>query len=209
MDDADAPGAQEWVPARPTVPRLAAAAADCRGCELWHDATQVVFSQGAARASLMLVGEQPGDREDVEGKPFVGPAGKVLDEALEAAGIARQAVYLTNAVKHFRHEQRGKRRLHVKPELRHLVACRPWLEAEMAVVAPAVVVCLGASAGRSVLGRPVRIGAERGVVVPDSDPATVVTTHPSAVLRLRGKEGYCDAFDALVGDLRVAAEVGG
>jgi uracil-DNA glycosylase len=169
----------------------------------------VVFSQGAARASLMLVGEQPGDREDVEGKPFVGPAGKVLDEALEAAGIARQVVYLTNAVKHFRHEQRGKRRLHVKPELRHLVACRPWLEAEMAVVAPAVVVCLGASAGRSVLGRPVRIGAERGVVVPDSDPATVVTTHPSAVLRLRGKEGYVDAFDALVADLRVAAEVVG
>jgi uracil-DNA glycosylase len=209
MDDVDAPDAREWVPAHPTVPRLAAAAADCRGCELWHDATQVVFSQGTPRASLMLVGEQPGDREDLEGEPFVGPAGRVLDEALEAAGIARQAVYLTNAVKHFRHEQRGKRRLHVKPELRHLAACRPWLEAEMAVVAPSVVVCLGASAGRSVLGRPVRIGAERGVVVPDSDPATLVTTHPSAVLRLRGKEGYADAFDALVADLRVAAEVGG
>jgi uracil-DNA glycosylase len=154
----------------------------------------------------VLVGEQPGDREDLEGEPFVGPAGRVLDEALEAAGISREDVYLTNAVKHFRHQQRGKRRLHQKPELRHLEACHPWLEAELAVVAPAVVVCLGATAGRSVLGRPVRIGAERGVVVPDSEPATVVTTHPSAVLRLRGKDGYAEAFGGLVSDLRVAAD---
>jgi uracil-DNA glycosylase len=199
-------GAEAWVPERPTLPRLSAAASDCRGCELWADATQVVFSSGAPDARLVLVGEQPGDREDLEGEPFVGPAGRVLDEALEAAGISREDVYLTNAVKHFRHQQRGKRRLHQKPELRHLEACHPWLEAELAVVAPAVVVCLGATAGRSVLGRPVRIGAERGVVVPDSEPATVVTTHPSAVLRLRGKDGYAEAFGGLVSDLRVAAD---
>jgi DNA polymerase len=154
----------------------------------------------------MLVGEQPGDREDLEGEPFVGPAGRVLEQALEVAGIRREDVYLTNAVKHFRHEQRGKRRLHQKPELRHLVACRPWLEAELAVVAPVVVVCLGATAGRAVLGRPVRIGAERGAVITDGEPATVVTTHPSAVLRLRGKDGYDEAFGGLVADLRVAAD---
>lgn len=201
-----APTARPWLPDRPTLPRLARAASDCRGCELWEDATQVVFSSGAADSRLVLVGEQPGDREDLEGEPFVGPAGRVLGEALEAAGIPRGDVYLTNAVKHFRHEQRGRRRLHQKPELRHVAACRPWLEAELAVVAPTVVVCLGATAGRSVLGRPVRIGAERGVVVPDSDPATVVTTHPSAVLRLRGKDGYEEAFGGLVADLRVAAD---
>jgi uracil-DNA glycosylase len=198
--------AREWVPDRPTLPALASAAEGCRGCELWEDATQVVFSTGGPDSRLMLVGEQPGDREDLEGEPFVGPAGRVLGEALEEAGIAREEVYLTNAVKHFRHEQRGKRRIHQKPELRHVAACRPWLEAELAIVAPAVVVCLGATAGRSVLGRPVRIGAERGVVVPDSEPPAVVTTHPSAVLRLRGKGGYDEAFGGLVSDLRVAAD---
>jgi uracil-DNA glycosylase len=197
-------GAEDWVPDRPTLPRLSAAAADCRGCELWRDATQVVFSSGQRDASLMLVGEQPGDREDREGEPFVGPAGAVLDRALSEAGIDRTRVYLTNAVKHFRHQQRGRRRLHVKPDLQHLVACRPWLEAEMALVDPTVVVCLGASAGRSVLGRAVRIGEERGVVLSGPDRPALVTTHPSAVLRLRGRDGYEDAFDSLVSDLRVA-----
>lgn len=201
--------ARPWLPARPTLRRLASAAQDCQGCELYRDATAAVFSAGPAGASMMLVGEQPGDQEDRAGEPFVGPAGRVLDEALAAAGVDRDAIYLTNAVKHFRHQQRGKRRLHVKPELRHLVACHPWLEAELALVEPAVVVCLGASAGRSVLGRPVRIGAERGVVLPDVERPTVVTTHPSAVLRLRGKDEYAGAFDALVADLAVAAEVGG
>lgn len=201
--------ARPWLPARPTLDRLASAAQDCQGCELHRDATAAVFSTGPAEASMVLVGEQPGDQEDRAGEPFVGPAGRVLDEALAAAGVDRDGVYLTNAVKHFRHQQRGKRRIHVKPELRHLVACRPWLEAELALVEPAVVVCLGASAGRSVLGRPVRIGAERGVVLPDAERPTVVTTHPSAVLRLRGKDEYAGAFDALVADLAVAAEVGG
>jgi uracil-DNA glycosylase len=201
--------AQDWVPERPSLPSLRSAATDCRGCELWRDATQVVFSTGPASASMALVGEQPGDREDLAGEPFVGPAGRLLDEALAAAGADRELVYLTNAVKHFRHEQRGKRRLHVKPDLRHLVACHPWLEAELEVVDPDVVVCLGASAGRSVLGRVVRIGAERGVVLEAGGRRTVITSHPSAVLRLRGKDGYDEAFAALVADLRVAVEAAG
>lgn len=204
----DEPGAAEWVPPGADLDALAEAAHDCRGCELWQDATQVVFASGDASARIVLVGEQPGDREDREGEPFVGPAGRVLDEALEGAGIARQEVYLTNAVKHFRHEQRGKRRLHQKPDLRHLVACHPWLEAELAVVSPDVVVALGATAGRAVLGRTVRVGAERGRALDDvPGHATVLTMHPSAVLRLRGKEGYDEAFAALVDDLRVAASL--
>ncbi len=197
--------AQEWVPADADVAALARAAHDCRGCELWEGATQVVFSSGAEHGRLMLVGEQPGDREDLAGEPFVGPAGRVLDEALEAAGVAREEVYLTNAVKHFRFEQRGKRRIHEKPDLRHLVACRPWLEAELEAVDPDVVVCLGATAGRSVLGRTVRIGAERGRLL-DELPgrSALITTHPSALLRLRGHGGWDEAFEALVADLRVA-----
>lgn len=201
--------ARAGVPERPSLTRLRSAATDCRGCELWRDATQVVFSTGPARASMALVGEQPGDREDLVGEPFVGPAGRLLDEALAAAGADREVVYLTNAVKHFRHEQRGKRRLHVKPDLSHLVACHPWLEAELEVVDPDVVVCLGASAGRSVLGRAVRIGAERGAVLEAGGRRIVITSHPSAVLRLRGKDGYDDAFAALVADLRVAVEAAG
>jgi uracil-DNA glycosylase family protein len=199
--------AGKWLPDRPTVRRLAAAAADCRGCELWQDATQVVFSAGPAKARLALVGEQPGDQEDRVGEPFVGPAGRVLDDALEEAGIGRDEVYLTNAVKHFRHEQRGKRRIHQKPELRHLVACHPWLEAELGVVDPDVVVCLGATAGRAVLGRPVKIGAERGHLLDElPDRRALITTHPSALLRLRGRGGWDEAFEALVADLRVAAD---
>jgi uracil-DNA glycosylase family protein len=203
--------AAPWVPERPTVPKLEEAAASCRGCELWEPATQVVFSRGPAPAPLMLVGEQPGDQEDRQGEPFVGPAGRVLDDALEAAGIDRQEVYLTNAVKHFRHEQRGKRRIHQKPELRHLVACAPWLDAELALVDPDVVVALGATAGRALLGRTVRIGAERGQVIEaPNGRATVITTHPSALLRLRDRSDWREAFEGLVADLRVAAQsVGG
>lgn len=201
------PGAEQWVPQRPTLRKLAEAAAECRGCELWEPATQVVFSSGSASAPLMLVGEQPGDREDVEGEPFVGPAGRVLVDALVVVGVPRSDVYMTNAVKHFRHEQRGKRRIHQKPELRHLIACHPWLEAELDVVEPAVVVALGATAGRAVLGRPVKIGAERGRIL-DELPrhATMITTHPSALLRLRGKGGWDEAFAAFVSDLEVAAD---
>lgn len=196
--------ASAWVPESPTLDRLVASAPDCRGCELWQLATEVVFSAGPPDARLMLVGEQPGDQEDLAGEPFVGPAGRVLDEALEAAGTGREAVYLTNAVKHFRYENRGKRRIHQKPDVRHIRACHPWLDAELEVVDPAVVVALGATAGRAVLGRPVRVGAERGRLLELGQRRVLLTTHPSAVLRLRGKPAYDEAFAGLVADLRVA-----
>jgi uracil-DNA glycosylase family protein len=165
----------------------------------------VVFSSGDRSARIMLVGEQPGDREDEQGEPFVGPAGRVLDEALAEAGIDRSAAYLTNAVKHFRFEQRGKRRIHQKPDVRHLSACRPWLEAELEAVAPGVVVAMGATAARAVLDRAVKIGEVRGRLLEEPGRPVVVTTHPSAVLRLRGRDGYDEAFGSLVADLRLAA----
>jgi uracil-DNA glycosylase len=215
----DRPGAQRWVPDG-GVDALAEAAHACRGCELWADATQVVFSAGPDDARLMLVGEQPGDREDKEGEPFVGPAGRVLAEALEVAGLDPEEVYLTNAVKHFRFTERGKRRLHKTPDVAHIRACLPWLEAEVSTVRPRVVVALGSTAARAVLGRATRVGAERGQVLDgaafgggngaaadDGGPAVVVTTHPSSILRLRDKPEWKDAFGALVADLRVAADV--
>jgi len=162
----------------------------------------------------MLVGEQPGDVEDREGEPFVGPAGRLLDNALEAAGIERRDVYLTNAVKHFRHEVRGKRRIHQKPAVEHIEACHPWLEAELAVVKPEVVVCLGSVAARSVMGRPVKITEERGRVMEareqglPSSGSVIITSHPSAILRLRGLDDPGPArvaMDNLVADLRLAA----
>jgi uracil-DNA glycosylase family protein len=197
--------AAPWVPESRDLTDLESAAHDCRGCELWQPATQVVFSSGDRSARVMLVGEQPGDREDEQGAPFVGPAGKVLDEALTAAGIDRAAAYLTNAVKHFRFEERGKRRIHQKPDVRHLTACRPWLDAELEAVAPGVVVAMGATAARAVLGRAVKIGEVRGRVLAEPDRPVVVTTHPSAVLRLRGRDGYDEAFAGLVADLGLAA----
>ncbi|WP_203135659.1 UdgX family uracil-DNA binding protein [Microbacterium sp. JZ31] len=202
------PGAEHWVPRDADLEDLRDAAEECRGCELWRDATQVVFSRGAATAPLMLVGEQPGDREDLEGEPFVGPAGRELHEALEAAGIADHGVYRTNAVKHFRFEQRGKRRIHVKPAVGHVVACHPWLEAEIAVVRPAVIVALGATAARAVLGRTVRIGEVRGMILESSDgtPA-LVTSHPSSILRLRDEADRRAARDGLAADLGKAAEL--
>jgi uracil-DNA glycosylase family protein len=167
-----------------------------------------VFSRGRKAARIVLVGEQPGDQEDRAGEPFVGPAGRVLADAIDAADIDRSEVYLTNAVKHFRHTVHGKRRIHEKPAIGHITACRPWLEAELSVVRPHVVVCLGATAGRSVLGRAVRTGAERGKLVDSAEsdgPQVVITTHPSALLRLRDRSEWGEAFGALVGDLRVAA----
>lgn len=211
--DEDRPGAQKWVPPDASLDELRAAAPGCRGCELYHEATQVVFSTGSVRARIMLVGEQPGDREDREGEPFVGPAGQLLDRALEAAGIRRGDAYLTNAVKHFRFEQRGKRRIHAKPAVGHVVACHPWLEAEFEVVRPRVVVCLGATAARAVLGGDVRIGDVRGEVLAEGRGGTklpapaVVTEHPSAVLRVREAPAREAAFDRLVDDLAAAAEV--
>jgi DNA polymerase len=197
------------VPKGATLPELRRAAEECRGCPLWEGADHVVFGAGNPGAELMLVGEQPGDREDREGRPFVGPAGELLDEALASAGINRQAVYLTNAVKHFRHHvgPHGMRRIHDKPAVTHIVACHPWLDAERSLLTPRVIVCLGATAGRAVLGRPVKVTAERGRLLTGDEAAlTLLTAHPSAVLRLRGKPGFEEAFDALVADLEVARD---
>jgi uracil-DNA glycosylase family protein len=207
------PGADRWVRPEADIASLREDASGCRGCELWEDATQVVFSMGPATARMMLVGEQPGDSEDRQGRPFVGPAGRVLAEAVDAAGIPRGDLYVTNAVKHFRFEPRGKQRIHKTPGPQHVAACRPWLVAEARLVQPEVVVCLGATAGRAVLGREVRIGAERGRLMTGPEGMStgaapvLITAHPSAVLRLRGQDGYEEAFAALVADLKTAAAV--
>ncbi len=191
-----------YVPERPTLPKLRAAAAGCRACPLWEHATQTVFGEGRAGATVMLVGEQPGNEEDLEGRPFVGPAGRLLDDALDRAGIERSAAYVTNAVKHFKWEARGTRRIHAKPAWTEQQACRPWLEAELAVVEPAVLVLLGATAAQSLLGRQFRVTKERGRWL-DSDlaPHVLATIHPSAVLRQRDRERRRQELADLVADL--------
>lgn len=190
------------VPERPSLRNLHEAIGDCRACELYADATQPVMGEGRAGARLMLVGEQPGDREDREGHPFVGPAGRVLDDALERAGIDRQDAYVSNVVKHFRFRLRGRRRIHQTPERVHVAACRPWLDAELAVVKPQALVLLGATAAQAILGSHVRIGKDRGRPQ-QSDLAELVTltTHPSAILRAQD-EDRAAAMDQLVADLR-------
>jgi uracil-DNA glycosylase len=200
--------AAELVPERPTLPKLREAAADCRACPLWEHATQTVFGVGGRSSVAMVVGEQPGDREDREGEPFVGPAGRLLDEAFELAGIDRQAVYVTNAVKHFKWEPRGKRRIHAKPSWSELAACRPWLEAELAVVRPRVLVCLGATAAQSLLGRQFRVTKQRGEWL-DSNLADHVTAtiHPSAILRQRDERSRHEEMAAFVRDLKLVASV--
>jgi uracil-DNA glycosylase len=208
MADSAANSATPWVPERPTLPRLREAVEGCRGCELWRSATQAVFGEGRARAPVLLVGEQPGDQEDLEGSPFVGPAGRVLDEALAEAGIDRDATYVTNAVKHFKWEARGKRRIHAKPTWSETVACRPWLEAELAVVKPRVLVCLGATAAQSLLGKQFRVTKHRGEWV-ESDLAELVTAtiHPSAILRQRDAASRRAEQARFVDDLRIVAAV--
>jgi len=184
---------------------LRKAAKGCRDCPLWAHATQTVFGEGAAHARLMLVGEQPGDAEDREGHPFVGPAGRILDQALEDAGIDRKAVYVTNAVKHFKWEPRGKRRLHKTPAQREVEACHQWLEGELAAIEPALVVALGATAAKALLGPAFRITQSRGKVVrTEGLPPVLATYHPSFVLRLKGREGGDEVYATLVADLRVA-----
>ena len=208
---AAAPGAQEWVPERPTLPRLRSAVQECRGCELYRDATQGVMGDGSTTAPLMLLGEQPGDREDREGEPFVGPAGGVLDRALADAGIDPGGTYTTNVVKHFRFHTVGKRRIHDSPNREHVTACAPWLAAELQVVRPKGVVLLGATAGKALYGSGFRVGDARGrlqdwpaLVDAPGPPWVLATTHPSAVLRARDDRQA--AYDALVADLRVAAD---
>src|SRR5579884_772238 len=170
------------LPSHPTLPALRRAAVDCRACDLWERATQTVFGAGPAEATVMLVGEQPGDAEDRQGEPFVGPAGRLLDVALERAGIDRAKTYVTNVVKHFKWEPRGKRRLHSKPNSGEIAACRPWLDAEIAAVRPRVIVCLGSTAAQALLGRDVRVTRDRGKPVPSTLAAHVVATvHPSSV----------------------------
>ena len=200
--------AAPYVPERPTLPRLREAAAACKGCHLWERGTQTVFGEGAASSTVMLVGEQPGDQEDLAGRPFVGPAGRLLDEALEEAGIDRRAAYVTNVVKHFKWEPRGKRRIHAKPSWAEMVACRPWLDAELAVVSPRVLVCLGATAAQSLLGRDFRVSRQRGELV-DSPLAehVLATIHPSAILRQQDDESREAEYAAFVDDLRKVAEL--
>ena len=181
------PSAADFLPQRLNLAALRRAAADCRGCDLYRSATQTVFGEGPRGAAVVLIGEEPGDREDVEGRPFVGPAGRLLSTALHDAAIERKQVYITNAVKHFKWEPRGKRRIHKKPQDREIDACRPWLEAELQVIQPRVVVCMGVSAMRAVFGRAVRLKDHRGTfsATPLSS-CTFVTVHPSSILRLRG-----------------------
>ena len=204
MPTLDLPAAP--VPSRPSLKSLHAAVPDCRACDLWEGATQAVMGEGARHADLMLVGEQPGDREDIEGHPFVGPAGRILDQGLERAGIARDHVYITNAVKHFRYKLRGKRRIHQKPDRWQVAACFPWLQAEIKVVAPAALVCLGATAAQQLLGSQIRIGKDRGRPI-DSDLAELVTltTHPSAILRADDEDRE-PAMEQFVADLKEVAK---
>jgi uracil-DNA glycosylase len=194
------------VPERPSLPKLREAAAGCTACDLYKTGTQTVFGEGARSADVMFVGEQPGDREDVEGKPFVGPAGRLLDEALEDAGIDRTQVYVTNVVKHFKWVGRGKRRIHQKPNWSEIAACRPWLEAELAVVEPRVLVCLGATAAQALLGRQFRVTKERGRPV-NSELAehVVATVHPSSILR--DPETREQEYAAFVADLKTVAKL--
>ena len=200
--------AAHFMPARKTLPALRAAAAGCRGCDLYKRGTQTVFGEGRADARVMMIGEQLGHEEDLAGKPFVGPAGKLLDRALAEAGIPREDVYVTNVVKHFKWESRGKRRIHAKPNQMEINACLPWLQAELDVVKPEAVVCLGATAAQALLGPKFRVTKERGRWL-ESELAEYVTAtiHPSAVLRERDTESRHRALAGLVADLKLVASV--
>jgi uracil-DNA glycosylase family protein len=190
------------IPRNATLEVLRNASKDCRACDLWRNATQTVFGEGSSLAKMMMIGEQPGNQEDLEGKPFVGPAGKLLDEALIAAGIDRQKVYVTNAVKHFKWEPRGKRRIHKKPGAAEIEACRPWLQAEIAALKPEIIVCLGATAAQSLLGRDFRVTQHRGEFL-ESPFAQVVmaTVHPSSILRAPDDKSRHDEMQRFIADL--------
>jgi uracil-DNA glycosylase len=196
------------VPPRPTLPRLREAAAGCRACDLWARGTQTVFGAGARGARALFVGEQPGNEEDLSGQPFVGPAGRLLDKAMAEAGIDRGQAYVTNVVKHFKWEPRGKRRIHAKPNSQEIRACRPWLDAEIEVIKPEVVVCLGATAAQSLLGPAFRVSQRRGEVVPSPlAPKVIATVHPSSILRAPDDETRRLETRRFVEDLRKVAAI--
>jgi uracil-DNA glycosylase len=199
--------ATPFLPGRESLKALRDAAAGCRGCDLYEDATQTVFGEGRKSARVLFVGETPGDREDREGRPFVGPAGRELDKALARAGIDRADAYVTNAVKHFKFQERGKRRIHQKPDARQIRACRPWLDAEMRQLRPEALIVLGATAAKALLGNAFKITEQRGRLL-DSDLAPIVlaTIHPSAILRERDDEARHLQREAFTSDLQVAAE---
>jgi DNA polymerase len=198
--------AADFMPERMTLPAMRDAVQDCRGCDLYEDATQAVFGEGPEHARIVMVGEQPGDKEDLAGRPFVGPAGGILDRAIEEAGLDRDLIFLTNIVKHFKFVIRGKRRIHKKPNAEQIRACMPWLEAELARVGPEILVLLGATAAQAILGRSFRVTQQRGEFV-DSPLAPLVTAtiHPSAILRTETEEDRQEAFDGFVRDLRGVA----
>jgi uracil-DNA glycosylase len=204
LDETAAP----LVPETSSLTTLRKAAAGCKACDLWKTGTQTVFGEGAREAEILFVGEQPGDQEDQQGKPFVGPAGRVLDEGLEEAGIDRALAYVTNVVKHFKWEPRGKRRIHAKPNWAEIAACRPWLDAELEVVKPRVLVCLGATAAQALLGRQFRVTKQRGVPVEsDLAPHVIATVHPSSILRQDTEDARKAAMADFVADLKVVAKL--
>src|SRR5438067_9249321 len=201
--------AAELIPPHPTLTTLRAAAAPCKACDLWKTGTQTVFGEGSPNAKVMFVGEQPGDKEDLAGRPFVGPAGRVLDEALAEAGIDRRDVYVTNVVKHFKWvpAERGKRRIHKKPRYSEINACRPWLDAEIAVIRPDVIICLGATASQSMLGREFSVMRQRGQFIESTlAPYVMATVHPSSILRAPDEASRREQKQAFIADLRVAAK---
>ena len=205
---AETGSAADFLPERLSLTALRAASRGCTACPLWRTGTQTVFGEGLKRARLLLVGEQPGDREDLEGRPFVGPAGRLLDDALAEAGIARADAYVTNVVKHFKWQPRGTRRIHQKPNWREISACRPWVEAELAVVRPRVLVCLGATAAQALLGRDVRVTRDRGRLLESPlAPAALATVHPSSILRAPDDAARRRERAAFVDDLKVVAEL--
>jgi uracil-DNA glycosylase len=202
----DKPSVPDLIPDRPTLPSVRNAAKDCQACDLYKLGTQTVFGEGARSAELMLVGEQPGDQEDLTGHPFVGPAGKLLDKALAQAGIDRAKVYVTNVVKHFKWEPRGKRRIHKKPSASEIAACRPWLDTEIQLVKPRAVVCLGATAAQALLGKQFKVTAHRGTFISSSlAPLVMATVHPSSILRERDDEARHREQERFVDDLRKVA----
>ena len=198
--------AAELIPDRPSLNAVRAASKNCQACDLWKRGTQTVFGEGGKKAELMLIGEQPGDAEDLAGRPFVGPAGKLLDRALEDAGIDRSTVYVTNVVKHFKWEPRGKRRIHKKPNASEIAACRPWLDTEIELVQPRAIVCLGATAAQAVLGRNFKVTANRGAFVASSlAPLVLATVHPSSILRAPDADARHREMQSLTDDLRLVA----